>query len=516
MQPAKRVAVNTGILYGRMTITVFISLYVTRLILAALGENDFGIFNLVGGSIAMLTFLNLAMAAATQRFMSYAQGEEDLKKQKYIFNVSVILHFIIAIIVIILLEILGYFLFNEILDIPPERIYAAKLIFQFMLISTFLIIISVPYDAVINAHENMLVVAILGIIESIVKLAIAIYISFISIDKLIIYGFLMVTLSILLLVIRGIYCHNKYNEVQFNFRKYFNKSLFFQMTSFAGWSLLSSSASLITMQGISVLLNSFFGVVVNAAQGIAAQVSGQLMAFSNTMLKALNPVIVKSEGGKNRYQMLEASMTGNKLSFFLLAFFAIPALLEMPFILKLWLKDVPEYSIEFCRLRLIAMYIGQLTVTFPTAISAIGNIKQFSSWNSVIWALLLPASYVLFKFGAPPEYLYFVFIAVYIALSIISVYFIKRLGGLSIKDFLVNVVSRCMSASILTFILASIPLFIMDPGIIRLLLVTFINTIAFILFLFLIGLKENEKQLVISIYFRVVRKIKNRYIIART
>ena len=180
MKPAKRVAINTGILYARMAITMFISLYSTRLILAALGAEDFGIFNLVGGTIAMLTFLNVAMAGATQRFMSYAEGEGDIQKQKNIFNVSVLLHFLIAIIVIILLEIVGYFLFKGILKIPDERIGIAKIIYQFMLVSTFFTIISVPYDAVINAHENMLLVAILGVVEAVSKLGIAFFVTYTS------------------------------------------------------------------------------------------------------------------------------------------------------------------------------------------------------------------------------------------------------------------------------------------------------------------------------------------------
>lgn len=493
-----------------MGITIIISLYVTRLILLTLGTEDFGIFNLVGGAIAMLTFLNLAMASATQRFMSYAQGEGDVQKQKNIFNVSVFLHLLIAIIAFLLLEVAGYFLFDGILKIPLERVPTAKLIYQFMLVSTFFTIISVPYDAVINAHENMLLVAILGVVEAFLKLVIAFYITYTSFDKLGSYGLLMALLSIFLLLIRRMYCHKKYEEVQINIRKYYNKSLFLEMSSYAGWSLLDSAASIITMQGIAIVLNSLFGVLLNAAQGIAAQVSGQLMAFSNTMLKALNPVIVKSEGGNNRSQMLEASMTGNKLSFFLLAFFAVPAVIEMKYILIVWLKEVPDYAVIFCQLRLIAMYFGQLTVTFSTAIGAIGNIKQVSFYNSLIWISLLPVSYLMFKLGAPPETLYILFVLMYLALSASAIYFLKRLGGLSLKDYFVNVVARCLGSSFITFFLAITPLFFMEPGFNRLVLVIAINIIAFIIFLFFLGLKKDEKRLLISFYGTIREKINSR------
>ena len=213
MEQAKRVAKNTGFLYARMAITVFISLYVTRLVLAALGAEDFGTFSVVGGAIAMLTFLNAAMTAASQRFMSYAQGEGNNHKQKNIFNVSVLLHFFIAIAVVLLLEGAGYIFFNGLLKINPERMHAAKLIYQFLIVSTFFTIISVPYDAVINAHENMFFVAVLGIIESLLKLGIALFITYTVFDKLISYGFLMALLAIFLLLVRRVYCHRKYEEV---------------------------------------------------------------------------------------------------------------------------------------------------------------------------------------------------------------------------------------------------------------------------------------------------------------
>jgi len=510
MQPAKRVAVNTGILYAKMGITVFISLYATRLILAALGAEDYGIFNVVGGAIAMLTFLNIAMASASQRFMSYAQGEGDEQKQKYIFNVSVSLHFLVAIAVFLLLQVAGYFLFNGILEIPEERMDVAKLLYQFMLVSTFFTIVSVPYDAVINAHENMLLVAILGIIESVSKLAIAIYITYTAFDKLLTFSILMVSLPILLLVLRSIYCHRKYEEVELAPRKYYNRRLFKEMTSFASWKLLSSTASIVAMQGITIILNSFFGVIVNAAQGVANQVSGQLMAFSNTMLKALNPVIVKSEGEKNRTQMLKASMTGNKISFFLLSFFAIPVLIEMSFILNFWLKDVPDFAIVFCRLSLINAGIDQLTVTFSTAIGATGRIKKVSFWNSMVYIALLPASYLAFKLGASPEAIYVNLIGMTVVLSILRVLFTYHLCGLELGQFTSDLLVPCLSTTLATAIIAYTPTFFLDAGLVRLVVVVILNVLTFLTLLFLIGLKDEEKKLITSVYQAVVTRLRNK------
>lgn len=508
MHPARRVAVNTGILYARMAITIFITLYVTRLILDALGAEDFGIFNLIAGAIAMLTFLNSAMAGASQRFMSYAQGEGKLKKQIYIFNVSIVLHLIIAILVVLLIEGAGYFLFKNVLSIPPERMHSAKLIYQFMLVSTFFTVVSVPYDAVINAHENMLFVAILGIIDAFLKLAIALFVTYTSFDKLISYGLLMASVSILLFILRQIYCHRKYEEVQIKLKKYFRLPLFFEMTSFAGWALLCSTASIVTMQGISIVLNSFFGVLVNAAQGIANQVTALLMAFSNTMLQALNPVIVKSEGGNNRELMLKACLTGNKVSYFLLAFFAIPTIIEMPFILGIWLKEVPEFAIIFCRLSLIKTLIDQPTATFYTAISATGIVKPNSIVDSIIWSLLLPVSYLVFKTGASPEAIYITLIFMTIALSISKIYFVKRLVNLSVLRVFKEVILPCGVLSIFSIILALIPYLLINAGIYRFALVLFVHSISFLLFAYLFGLNGVEKNQLRIIVLGLLQKVR--------
>jgi O-antigen/teichoic acid export membrane protein len=507
---ANRVVKNTGILYVQMGVTVFISLYVTRLILAGLGAEDFGIFNVVGGAIAMLTFLNTAMSSASQRFMSYAQGEGLFEKQKQIFNVSLLLHIFIAIAIVIILEIAGYFLFSGVLKIAPDRLNVAYMIYQFLIISTFFTIISVPYNAIINAHENMLLVAILRILEVILKLTIAIIITYTSFDKLYLYGFLMAALSIFLLIIRQVYCYKKYEEVTINFKKYYQKPIFKEMTSFAGWTLLSSSASMITMQGMTILINSFFGVIVNAAQAIALQITGQIMTFSNTMLKALNPLIVKSEGENNRAKMLKASITGNKLSFYLLAFFSIPAIIEMPFILKLWLENVPDYAVIFCQLNLFRSTITQLTITFPTAIGATGNIKKSQLIESIIWFLLLPVSYIMFKYGAKPEIIYINLIFMVLALSVSRIYFAHHICGLSIKKYFSDVLIKSFIVSFVTACLALLPVIMITESFIRLVLVLAISSITSIVLIISVGLNQAEKALVFSMVKNIISKIKKK------
>jgi len=401
-----RVIKNTAILYIKMFVTMFISLYTTRLILNSLGVTDFGIYNVVVGAIAMLTFLNAAMTSATQRFMSFYEGKGDKEKQKIIFNISFVIHIVIAISVGVLLELFSFFLFNGILRIPQSRIDTAKIIYQFMIVSTMFTIMTVPYDAVVNAHENMFYYSIVGILEAVLKLGVAFVVVYTLADKLIIYGLLMASITLTVLIVMRIYCHHNYVECYISPRKYFDKKLMKEMVSFAGWNFLSTSSMMIANYGLGIVVNSFFGVVLNSALGIAQQLDAQLKSFSNTMLKALNPIIDKNEGNGNREMMLHYTMIGSKFSFFLFAFFAIPVFIEMPTILRLWLKNIPDWTVLFCRLQLIASLIGQIGVTLPSALGAQGNIKGFSKVTSLLYFSSIITTFLFLKFGLEPYCMY--------------------------------------------------------------------------------------------------------------
>ena len=507
MQASHRVAKNTAILYARMAITMFISLYATRLVLAALGVADFGLFNVVGGVIAMLGFLNSSMAAATQRFMSFAQGAGDLEKVKRIFNMSTLLHWGIAIVILLVLEIAGYFFFNGVLNIAPERLSAAKIIYQFMVVSTLFTVISVPYEAVITSHENMMVYAILGIIEAVLKLGIAFYITCSSHDHLVAYGFLMAALSIFLLVLRSIYCHRYYVECVIQLRHYYDKPLLKEISGFAGWSLLGSSSSMLANYGQGIIINVFFGTAVNAAQGISGQISGQLSVFATTLIKALNPMIDKSEGAGDRTTMLKASLMGSKVSFFLLMIFYIPFFIELPYIFKLWLKNVPNYAVIFCRLLLIRNLIEQLFVPLASAIAAQGSIKAYQIRASILLLFPLIISYLLFKDGYPPYVIYIIFILYSLIASSIILYYTKENCQLSIKEFLLNVILRCFVCFGIVFTTTLIPFITMQESLLRLVLGGLCNTIIFFVVVYLIGFSNNERykirELIILMYNKV-------------
>ena len=509
---ANKVAVNTSFLYFRMFITVFISLYITRLLLGSLGAKDFGIYNLVAGMISMLVFLNAAMTSATQRFMSYAQGENETNKQKKIFNVSIILHLVIGLVLVFFIEISGLYLINNILDIPTDRNVATKYVFHFMVISTFFIVISVPYDAVINARENMFFVAVVGVVEALLKLAVAIFVTYTQNDKLITFGLLMALVSVLILITKRVYCHNKYIEVDVNIKKYFDYNLFKEMGKFASWSFLGTSSSMVSFYGQGVLLNIFFGPIVNAAQAIAAQVNGQLSAFSTTMMQALNPMLVKSEGGGDRELMLKASLFGAKVSFFLTMMFCVPVMVEMPVLFTLWLEEVPQYTIVFCQLLLVKTMIYQLVLPLNTSIHAVGNIKGFELIKSSVAIMPLIISYFIFSLGFPAFYIYIVFIGEACISSIITLYFCKKHCGLNIKEYLSNVFLRCLLSIIIVVILISSVNLLLDDELIRILVKMILFVFIFVLSLLFVGFNKKERSILTinmkSLYTKTLKRVK--------
>ncbi|MCK7558011.1 hypothetical protein MKQ70_24595 [Chitinophaga sedimenti] len=311
-----------------MLITIVISLYSTRLVLNALGANDFGIFNLISGVIAMLSFVNMAMTLSTQRYMSYSLGGGDDDQLKKVFNSSVLLHFVLGLLLVLIFEMVGIYMFGHVLNIPQDRVGAAQVIFHLMVVSAFFTVISVPYDAVINARENMMLVAITGILESLLKLGIAIYLQYAATDKLVLFAAFSAGITVAMLLIKRFYCLARYEETRLRIRKYFSKDLLKEMFGYGGWNMFGAVSVVARNQGIAMILNVFFGTVVNAAYGIANQVNAQLSFFSVTMLQSLNPQIIKSEGRGDRERMLRLAMIASKFSFSLLAFLRYRPLLK--------------------------------------------------------------------------------------------------------------------------------------------------------------------------------------------
>lgn len=494
MSTSIRIIKNTGFLYIKMGINVFISLYSTRLILSSLGASDFGVFNIVGGAITMLGFLNSTMANATQRFMSYAEGEDNLDKKKKVFNVSMILHMIVAFITGLILFGAMFPLFDNVFNILPERVLAAKVIYISLIISTIFTILNVPYDAVMNAHENMLFYSFIGVFEAILKLLVAFVCVFSSFDKLIVYGVLMAFIPFVTLSIMKIYCHRKYDECVLSFCKFWDSRLIKNITFFSSWNFLTAISSLISVYGGSLVLNHFFGTILNAAQGIANQINGQMSSFSLNLMKAVNPVIVKRAGAGDMIAMNKATLAGCKFSTLLLILFAIPFVLEMPYILKIWLKQVPDWTVLFCCLQIIVSVICQTASSAATAIYAQGNIKWYTIYKSIMNLVPIIITYISYTLGGGPYWLYVSMIIVWaLGGNVVIVYYANKLCEMSVKSFFIEVI---LPICIVCFVMLCggliIKLFIKEGGV-RLVLCFLMTTLLFGLSIWKVVLSLEEK-----------------------
>jgi len=507
MSIANRVVKNTLFLDGKIVITAVCLLLSTRFVLKALGVEDFGIYNLICSTVVLLSFLNESMTAATQRFMSYSEGEGRRDRSVKIFNSSYVVHIGIALIIALTFICLHPVVFGSYLQIPAERLSAAKIIYYFTIFTTALNMMTVPYNAVLVAHENMLYYAILGSIDGVLKLLAAIGCLYVPTDRLITYSFLLTIIGIFNFIITRVYCHKKYEECVLNFKVHIDKSIIKEMFSFAGWQLTYTSSSILSIQGMSLILNSFFGTIMNAAQGIARQVCGQMMTLSGTLMSALNPVIVKSAGKGDKNEMIRIIMTGSKLSYILVVIIALPLLMELPFLLDIWLTEVPEYAITFCRYEVVQQIIASSTVALVTMITGVGDIKHFQLFSSLTYVLRLPLIFLLLKLFKVPEQAYWVSTAAVTLLCIGRIYFAKTKCGLPVSQYIrIVLIPCCLITVIVLFALWGI-ITVMDPSWIRLIVTLVVSTIVMLISIYLFVISESEKAMILSMIQDIKTKI---------
>ena len=500
----KRIAKNTAMLYFRMILTMAVTLYTARIILNILGVEDYGIYNVVGGFVTMFGFLNSAMASATQRFFSFEIGRKNYNQLRNVFSMSVNIHFIIAVAILLLAETVGLWFVNTQLTIPHERMVAARWVYHFSVFALMVNMVSVPYNAIIIAHERMKVFARISIIEVGLKLLIVFMLQWFGFDKLKFYAVLMFIVALLIRLIYGIYCNRSFKESKF--RKYWNKTLFNTLINYAGWNLWGNAASIIMGQGVNVLLNIFFGPVVNAARGIAYQVRSALNQFVFNFQLAMNPQIIKSYAADDLKYMHQLIFQGAKYSFFLLFALSLPILLETKNILQLWLKIVPEYTIIFTQLIIINILIDSVSGPLMTAAHATGKIKAYQAIVGGLKILVLPISYIYLKRGFSPE----ITLYVSILMSAIAFYarllIVSRLINLSIKDYFKNVIFRIILVSIISIICPALFIFIYTQSNLRIFFSLIISFISVAIVVYIFGLKNIEKIHIRKIINQVVRK----------
>ncbi|PLK44036.1 lipopolysaccharide biosynthesis protein [Emticicia sp. TH156] len=507
MNQAKRVVFNTGITYAKAAVTVFISLYTTRLVLNALGAEDFGLYNVIGGLIAMLAFLNSVMTTSTQRYISLSLGGGDIGNIKRIFANSIIAHLIIGVVILIGIEVTGmYFIYNK-LQINHTRISTAVYILHFVSVSTFLTVISVPYDAVVNAHENMTFLAIIGVFETILRFLAAIVIFYFGEDKLLLYGLLMLVVSFVIRLIKQIYCTRKYPECTVSLKAEYSKKQIVELGSFAGWQLFGNLAAIARNQGVAVVLNLFYTTVVNAAYGVANQINTQLMFFSETMLSAVRPQIMKSEGANDRARMIRLALTANRFAFYLFTFFAVPFYFELPFILKLWLANVPDYSVEFCRAIILLTMASQINQGLITAVQAIGKIKVYQMVAGGILLLTLPVGYVFLKLGYPPQYIILVGFGLECISTVFRIFYFNYLTGYSVKEYFKGVIFDSFASLLPTVLIVWFVQQHLHGEWFKFIITCLVSGVTYIGFIYLLGLKDTEKTMIAQLIQTAKKKV---------
>ena len=480
-------------MYLRVAITMVITLLSSRWILMALGKEDFGIYNLVAGLLALLMFLNLSMSTATQRFLSYYLAKENGKYVSEVFYLSCFLHLCIAIIIIIIIEIGGQLMIKHFLQIPDGKYEVTMFVLHSLSISTFFTIISVPYNASLLTHENIFFVACVNILESILKLSTAIFLLYFTGPRLKVYAICIMGIQIMSTIIYRFYCNFKYPETKFSIHKLQNPSLLKEFLGYVGWNLIGSISSLCRTQGVSMLLNSFYGVAINAAYGIATQVKGQLSFFSSSIVSAARPQIVKSEGEGNRSRMLALSNSTCKMTFLMLSMITIPLIIEMDFVLRLWLKDVPEYTVSFTRLILLLNLIFQFSIGTSIGIESVGKIRTLQIIVGGMHFIVLPIAYFMLKCSLEP-YTIFIMVIIEECIGIIIRLIISHnITGLNIYIFIKKVLLPSTITFFIVFCVCYLFYFIMDESVMRMMIIFLSSVLTMSILCLCYTLDEKEK-----------------------
>ena len=445
----KRIAKNTMMLYVRMAIVMCVSIYTSRVYLYQLGVTDYGIYNVIGGFIGMFTTLNSSLSASTQRFITYTLGKGEKEKLIDVFAASMNIHIVLGLLIVIVLETVGLWFLNNKLVIPVDRLVAANWVYQFVILSTFLSIFQVPYNGLINAHEDMGTFAWLSVLDVSFKLGIAYFLSIAPFDKLVFYGLLLLIVYIIMTSIYRTYCYHHYEEC--HYRVFWNRDIYKSMTSFAGWNIFGGLAWMLKDQGANVLLNLFFGPAINAARAVALQVSSAVTGFMYSFLSAAFPQITKYYASGNIDEMHKLVNRSLRMSFMLVFFLAFPIMINIDFILSIWLKKVPNMSNVFLILVLIdVLFQCILGSAINTMIDATGNIKKFQLCGSLNMGMIIPVSYLLLKMGMGPSIVFYVIIIFNIIAGLIRLYYAHKQVQYSYKTFLFEVVRPVVEILLVT------------------------------------------------------------------
>jgi O-antigen/teichoic acid export membrane protein len=450
MNRSNRLIFNTTILYLKLIISILIGLYSTRLVLEALGIVEFGIFSLVGGILFSLAIINASMTVSVQRFLSFELGQNNPSRVKAVFSNSIILYGIISTFFLLTMLLIEAPIFTHLLDIPINRIQAARTVYKAVAIAIMFSCLSVPFEGLINAKENMILVGLVGIFESILKLFSAIYLFHTTYDRLVVYGVAISAITFLKGLTYTIFSIARYSECNFALSN-LSIPLWKKLASFTFWNTFGVSGGMFRTQGIAFVFNIFGGTVANASNGVAHQVYSQINTLTAMMLKPLNPQIMSSEGANDRPRVLKLVRTGNKFSFISTALFAIPLYSQCEYVLTIWLKTPPPLAVEFCKLLLIVALFRKLTITFLPMVQAIGRIKLYQVALSSTHLLIVVIAYILLRGGYPFWTAYLGMLVMDMLMTVFDLFIAKKMVNLSISKYLKDVHLPLVSIAIISF-----------------------------------------------------------------
>lgn len=501
----KRIAKNTLFLYIRMLLVMFVSLFTSRVLLNALGETDYGLNNVLAGLIVVFSFINGSLSAATSRYLTYSLGQEDKSEVEKIFSISLMIHGCLALVVVLLGGVIGGYIVNEVMNIPPERHYACNIVFVTVIISSVLSIIQVPFNALIISNEKMGVYAYVGITEAVSKCLIAYLVMVYGGDKLIMLSILQLLLVAILFVFYVSYCRRVF-RVKMKFVGFAEKKLCKEMLGYSSWSMIGSGANMLKTQGVNLLINIFFGSVVNAANAVAYNVNAAVISFSNNFTMAINPQIIKSYASGKIEEMKSLMFLGGKLTFFMLMFLCLPIIFETRQILDIWLVKVPEYAVVFTRLVLVLTMVESFTYTIGYAIQATGKIKYYQIVISGLTLMNFPVSLLLYWLGMPPYTALFVSVCISTTTLMMRLYFIKVLLKISPIEYFKKVFVRVFVTLSISLPLPYMVYLNMEESLVRMCVVFLTIVITNVIMIWLFGMTSVERGKVKDLIEKKIRK----------
>lgn len=501
----KRIAKNTLMLYARMLMLMLVGLYTSRITLNALGVEDYGIYNVVGGIVTMFSILSGSLSAAISRFITFELGRNDLEKLKNVFSSAITIQIILSLIIVLLAETVGLWFLNNKLVIAADRMIAANWVYQLSILTFVLNLISLPYNATIIAHERMSAFAYISIFDVFSKLLVAFSIYHSPFDKLIHFSLLLAILAIINRMIYAIYCKRQFAECVIRFK--YDHNLLKQMFSFAGWNFIGASSSVLRDQGGNIILNLFYGSTVNAARAIAIQVSSHIQSFVSNFMTAINPQITKSYASGDYNYMMSLIYKGARFSYYILLILSLPVIINAQYILTIWLGIVPDHTVTFIQLVLIFAMSESLANPLVTAMLATGKIRNYQLVVGGLQMMNLPLSYIFLRFGYPPESIFVIAIFVSVCCEMARLFMLRNMINLSISSFLHKVYFNVIFVTIIASIIP-IALSVILPnnfvGFIGSCISCVISTSISILF---IGLSKSEFNFITSKSIILIKKI---------